>query len=64
MGGNIYSFPQNRHYYDSLDSVEVIRAKDPYMMDTQDDNDDEFDDLKNKKLYKVENLDYKMKKLR
>jgi len=27
LGENIYHFPPNRNYYDSLDSVEVIRKR-------------------------------------
>ena len=27
--GNIFQFAQNKHYYDSLDSVEVLRNEQP-----------------------------------
>ena len=32
--GNIYQFAQNKHYYDSLDSIDILRNDRPRMGET------------------------------
>jgi len=41
-GGNIYKFPQNRSYFDSLDSFEVVRDEQPQFVQQDKEESDHY----------------------
>lgn len=40
--GNIFKMPLNKHYFDSLESVEILRNEQPRFVDQGDDDSDQM----------------------